>query len=86
MSESNTGAAGERLQALIDKIERLEAEKAALQDDIKGVYAEAKGEGFDVKTIRRIIAIRKLSEQEIRERADLQQLYMAALGMNDIFL
>lgn len=83
---SNTAVAGDRLQTLIDRVEHLEAEKAGRANDIRKVYAEAKGEGFDVKTMRRIVAIRKLSSYEIRERADLQQLYLAALGMNDIFL
>lgn len=75
------GVAGKRLKSFIERIERLEEEKAALADDIKDVYAEAKSTGFDTKTIRRIIKLRKMEVEKRREEDELLDLYMAALGM-----
>ena len=54
------GVAGQRLASFLERVERLEEEKAALMEDIKEVYAEAKGVGFDVKTMRKVIALRKM--------------------------
>ncbi|MGB3214625.1 MAG: DUF2312 domain-containing protein [Alphaproteobacteria bacterium] len=71
----------QRLQSFIDRLERLEAEKAALAEDIKEIYAEAKGVGFDVKTIRKIISLRKVDEQKRRESDELLELYKSAIGM-----
>lgn len=73
---------GEHLKQYIDKIERLEEEKTNIQTDIKEVYAEAGGNGFDVKTIRQLIKIRKLQPAEREEQETLLETYMAALGMN----
>jgi len=73
--------AGERLKSFIECIERLEEEKRALSADIKEVYSEAKGAGFDVKTIRELIKIRRMDEDDLDEREALLDTYMRALGM-----
>ena len=75
------GVAGKRLLAFIERIERLEEEKAALAEDIKEVYAEAKGVGFDVKTIRKIIKIKNMDGEKRREEEQLLDLYKAAIGI-----
>jgi uncharacterized protein (UPF0335 family) len=75
------GVAGKRLRAVIERIETLEEEKKALAEDIKEVYAEAKGVGFDVKTIRKIITLRRLDTEKRREADELLDLYKAAIGM-----
>ncbi|MFN3700541.1 MAG: DUF2312 domain-containing protein [Alphaproteobacteria bacterium] len=77
------GVAGQRLKAFIERVERLESEKAALAEDIKEVYAEAKGVGFDTKTIRKIISLRKMDTEKRRESEELLELYKAAIGMAD---
>ncbi|MBI1620135.1 DUF2312 domain-containing protein [Aquamicrobium sp. cd-1] len=77
---SNTIAAG-HLRAFIERIERLEEEKAAISDDIKQVFAEAKGNGFDTKTMRTIIRLRKKDQAEREEEEAMLDLYMSALGM-----
>ena len=75
------GIAGEQLRAIIDRIERLEEEKKALSADIKDVYSEAKGNGFDTRIIRRIISLRKRDRAELDEEETMLQVYMRALGM-----
>ena len=70
------------LRAFIERIERLEEEKKALADDIKEVYAEAKGNGFDVKIMRKIVSIRKQDRDKRIEEDAILELYMAALGIN----
>lgn len=75
------GVAGTRLKAFIDRIERLEEEKKALAEDIKEVYAEAKGVGFDAKTIRKIVSLRKMDVEKRNEEEDLLDLYKSAIGM-----
>ena len=75
------GVAGKRLKAFIERVERLEEEKAALGDDIKEVYAEAKGVGFEVKIVRRIIKLRKMDIEKRREEDELLELYKSAIGM-----
>jgi uncharacterized protein (UPF0335 family) len=75
------GIAGAQLKSLIERIERLEDEKRALGEDIKEVYAEAKGNGFDVKIMRQIIKIRKMDKDEHDEQESLLDLYKRALGM-----
>lgn len=75
------GVAGERLKSFIERVERLEEEKRALAADIKEVYSEAKGAGFDVKTMREIIKIRRMDEDDLDEREALLDTYMRALGM-----
>lgn len=75
------GVAGKRLKSLIERIERLETEKTELAEDIKEVYGEAKGTGFDPKTIRKIIRLRKMDIEKRREEDELLDLYKAAIGM-----
>ena len=74
-------AAQDQLRQFIEQIERLEEEKKALADDIKEVYGEAKGTGFDVKIIRKIVSIRKQDRDQRREEEEILDLYMSALGM-----
>jgi len=69
------------LRAFIERIERLEEEKKALSDDIKDVYAEAKGNGFDVKVLRTIVRLRKQDANERQEQETILETYMQALGM-----
>ena len=75
------GVAGDRLKSFIERIERLEEEKRALAEDIKEVYAEAKANGFDTKTLRQVIRMRKLEANERQEQEALLDLYLNALGM-----
>jgi uncharacterized protein (UPF0335 family) len=75
------GVAADQLRSIIERVERLEEEKKALQEDIKGVFSEAKGNGFDVKTIRKILSIRKKDAADLSEEEEILSLYMAALGM-----
>ncbi|HUC11959.1 MAG TPA: DUF2312 domain-containing protein [Stellaceae bacterium] len=75
------GIAGDRLKSFIERIERLEEEKRVLAEDIKEVYAEAKGTGFDTKIMRQIIRLRKRDQDEIEEEETLLDVYMRALGM-----
>lgn len=75
------GVGGQRLRSFIERIERLEEEKAALAEDIKEVYAEAKGTGFDVKTMRKIVKLRKMDVEKRREEDELLELYKAAIGL-----
>ena len=77
---SQTVAAGQ-LRAFIERIERLEEEKKTISDDIKDVYAEAKGTGFDTKAMRTIIRLRKKDQAERQEEEAMLDLYKAALGM-----
>lgn len=75
------GVAGKRLKSFLERIERLEAEKAGIAADIKDIYAEAKGVGFDSKIIKRIISLRKLDPEKRREEQEILDLYMSAVGM-----
>lgn len=77
---SQTVAAGQ-LRAFIERIERLEEEKKTISDDIKEVFAEAKGTGFDTKAMRSIIRLRKKDQAERQEEETILDLYKAALGM-----
>jgi uncharacterized protein (UPF0335 family) len=78
---SATTVSAGQLRAVIERIERLEDEKKAVADQIKEVYAEAKGNGFDVKTIRKIVSLRKKDPEERSEEDAMLELYMHALGM-----
>jgi uncharacterized protein (UPF0335 family) len=75
------GIAGERLRSFIERIERLEEEKRTLAEDIKEVFAEAKGSGFDAKIMRQIIKIRRMDKDDLDEQETLLDIYMRALGM-----
>ena len=73
--------AGARLKSFIERIERLETEKKALAEDIRDVYAEAKGTGFEPKIMRKVISLRKMEIEKRREESELLELYTAAIGM-----
>jgi len=75
------GIAGEQLKSLIERIERLEEEKQALGEDIKEIYAEAKGTGFEPKIMRQLIKIRKMDKDEHDEQESLLDIYQRAIGM-----
>ncbi len=75
------GIAAKRLRSFIERIERLEEEKAALAADIREVYAEAKGDGFDVKTMRQIVRLRRMESSDRAEQEALLDLYKTALGL-----
>ena len=75
------GIASDHLRSFIERIERLEEEKKALSDDIKDVYAEAKGTGYDVKIMRQIVRLRKMEEHDRTEQEEILELYKRALGM-----
>lgn len=77
---SNSIAAGE-LKAYIERIERLEEEKAALAGDLRDVYSEAKANGFDTKIMRKIVSLRKKDHAERKEEEALMEIYLEALGM-----
>lgn len=79
---SAEAVAADRLKSLVERIERLETEKKALADDIREVYAEAKATGFDVKVMRKIIALRKQETNEVQEQFAILDLYAKALGLN----
>ena len=72
----------EQLKAFIERVERLEEEKKAIADDIRDVYAEANGSGFDVKALRAIVRLRKQDTDERREQQAILETYMHALGMD----
>ena len=76
-----TRFAKDQLKAFVERIERLEEEKKATSDDIRDVYAEAKGNGFDIKALRSIVRLRKLDTDERREQQEVLDTYMHALGM-----
>ena len=78
---SSDSVAQDQIRAFIERIERMEEEKKAIADDIKEIYAEAKGNGFDTKVLRQIVRIRKQDASERMEQEALLDLYMAALGM-----
>jgi uncharacterized protein (UPF0335 family) len=78
---AKSGFAAGQLRSLIERIERLEEEKAALTSDIREVYAEAKGNGFDTKIMRQVVRLRKLDKADRQEAEAVLDLYLSALGM-----
>lgn len=76
-----SSVAADQLKVFIERIERLEEEKAGLASDISDVYSEAKGNGFDTKALRKIIALRKKDHAERQEEEAILELYMQAMGM-----
>ncbi|MBI3678750.1 MAG: DUF2312 domain-containing protein [Proteobacteria bacterium] len=78
---AKSGFAKDHLKSLIERVERLEEEKAALTADIREIYSEAKGQGFDTKIMRQVVRLRKLDRAEFQEREAILDLYMSALGM-----
>lgn len=90
MSETNAsddvnGIAANQLRQFVERIERLEEEKKALGEDIKEVYSEAKGRGFDTTILRKVIALRKKDQDEVSEEEALMDVYLRALGMRPDF-
>lgn len=79
-SGANSVAAGQ-LKAIVERIERLEEEKREVAEQIREVYAEAKGNGFDAKTLRKIVALRRKPSDERAEEEAMLDLYLSALGM-----
>lgn len=77
----NSKIAKDHLKAIVERIERLEEEKKTISDDIRDVYAEAKGNGFDVKALRTIVRMRKQDANERQEQEAILETYMQALGM-----
>ena len=75
------GVAGDRLRTIIERIERLEEEKKALSEDIREIYSEAKGAGFDVKVIRQLVRLRKMDATDRSEMEQVLDVYKRALGM-----
>ena len=69
-----------RLKTIIERVERLEEEKAGIANDIKEVFAEAKGEGFDVKILRKVVRIRKQDRAKRQEEEAILDLYLSAIG------
>ena len=80
------GIAGDRLRSFIERIERLEEEKAALAADIREVFAEAKSNGFDTKIMRQVVRLRKMESADREEQELLLDLYKRALGMSELEL
>ena len=79
--QATTQFARDQLKAIIERIERLEEEKKTISDDIRDVYAEAKGNGYDVKALRTIVRLRKQDVDERKEQETILETYMHALGM-----
>ena len=79
-SDVLNGAAQTQLTSIIERVERLEQEKAEVAEQIKEVFAEAKGNGYDVKTLRRVVRIRKQDRAKRQEEEALLDLYLSAVG------
>jgi uncharacterized protein (UPF0335 family) len=75
------GIAGDRLKSFVERIERLEEERRTLGADIKEVYAEAKGTGFDTRIMRQVIRLRRMDKDDLDEQESLLDVYKRALGM-----
>lgn len=78
--------AADVLKAIVERVEKLEEERSNLASDIRDIFAEAKGHGYDVKTIRRVIKLRKIEEADRLEQEALEELYKTALGMGAAIL
>jgi uncharacterized protein (UPF0335 family) len=81
MADDVGGVTPDRLRSFIERVENLEEEKRAVQEQIKEVLAEAKGEGFDIKIIRKILQLRRMKPHDRAEQDELLEVYMTALGM-----
>lgn len=81
MSNATEEVAQDQLRSFVERIERLEEEKKTIAEDIKDVYAEAKGNGFDTKVLRKVMALRKQDANERQEFEAILDLYLQALGM-----
>ena len=80
-SGESVSIAADQLRTIVERIERLNEEKAEVTENIKEVFAEAKGNGFDTKTLRKIVSLRKKDEAERSEEEAMLDLYMSAMGM-----
>jgi uncharacterized protein (UPF0335 family) len=78
---ADSSVARDQLRSVVERIERLEEEKKTIADDIKDVFAEAKGNGFDTKTLRTVVRMRKIEASERQEQEAMLDLYLSALGM-----
>ncbi len=78
---AKSGFAKEHLRSFVERVERLEEEKKALADDIREVYAEAKGTGFDTRIMRQVVRLRKIESADRQEQEAMLELYLNALGM-----
>ena len=78
---SSTSIAADQLRAIIERVERLEEDKKAISDDIKDIYAEAKGNGYDVKALRTIVRMRRQDADERAEQEAILDAYKVAMGM-----
>ena len=81
-SNAKNGNADDRLRLLIERVERLEAEKKGIADDVKDVYAEARAVGYDAKIMRQIVRLRKMKPDDRREQDAILELYKDALGLD----
>ena len=79
--KTKTTFAQGQLRTIVERIERLEEEKKTIAADIKEVYSEAKGNGFDTKVLRKVISLRKKDAAELQEEEAMIEVYLAALGM-----
>jgi uncharacterized protein (UPF0335 family) len=82
MADDVGGVTPDRLRSFIERVENLEEEKRAVQEQIKEVLAEAKGEGFDVKIMRQVLRLRRMKPHDRAEQDELLEVYLAALGMH----
>ena len=82
MADSSGAISSDRLKSFIKRIEKLEEDKISVLEDIKDVYAEAKGTGFDAKIIRQVVRLRKMEIEKRREQEELLDLYKSAIGMD----
>jgi uncharacterized protein (UPF0335 family) len=80
---AKSGFAAGQLKSLVERIERLEEERTALSADIREVFAEAKGQGFDTKIMRQVIRMRRLDKADRQEQEAILDLYLSALGMRN---
>jgi uncharacterized protein (UPF0335 family) len=78
---ASTSFAKDQLKSIVERIERLEEEKKSMSDDIRDIFAEAKGNGFDVKALRAIVRLRKKDPNQRQEEETILEVYMQALGM-----
>lgn len=77
------GFSGDQIRSIVERIEKLEEQKAAITEDIKEVYGEAKAFGFDTKTLRTIVRLRKLDLEQLQEQDEMVRIYREALGMGE---
>ena len=82
MTETGHNVTDDRLRLLVERVERLEEEKAAIADDIKDVFLEAKALGYDAKIMKQVIRLRKMADDDRREMETILDLYKSALGMD----